>query len=168
MLLCDYYRPSTFIIGYAVLVDLNRFLLSLLYVFVTVSSYFSYACCIVYFVFLYHCYCYTIAILTALNYVARTFVTCFSINTQYSMQTNDNNVSVDNTKSSSKIHKACRGKISPTWCGAEQIRKCHLTPDFPEIPSTKYFQKWPLIFDGGRRRPWRRQLEPWASAHRVS
>ena len=121
MLLCDYYniqlkkpipkhitfscQSATSILDatlllYAILVDLNRFLLPLLYVFTTVSSYFSYACSIGYFAFC------TIAILTAFSSVVRTFVTFFSIKTQYSMQTHDNNVSVDNTKSSSKFHEA--------------------------------------------------------------
>jgi len=43
------------------------------------SSYFSYACSVVYFTFC------TIAIFTALDSVACTFVICFSINTQCSM-----------------------------------------------------------------------------------
>ena len=57
---------------YAVCVGLNRFWLTLLYVFMIVSSYFSYACSSVYFTFW----------TTGFNCVACAFVTWFSIDTQ--------------------------------------------------------------------------------------
>ena len=59
---------------YAVFIDLNRFRLSRLCVFMIVSSYFLYAYSVVYFTFG------TIAILTALNSVACSLVRRFSIN----------------------------------------------------------------------------------------
>ena len=78
---CNFnFRRNSFIIRSLFRFKLNffyRFLLSCLYVFLIARSYFLYACSIVYFT------CCTIAILTALNSVACTFVTCFSINTQY-------------------------------------------------------------------------------------
>jgi len=70
-------RDHNFLLLYAVFIDLNRFWLSFLHVFLTASSYFFHMHVLL-FIWL---FC-AIAIFTALNSVACKFVTCYSINTQ--------------------------------------------------------------------------------------
>ena len=77
------------ILLYAVFIDLNRCWLSFFVCFHDCQlTYLSYSCSIVYFSF-----CAT-AVLTAVNSVACTFVTCFSNNTQYSNERSEGSVSV--------------------------------------------------------------------------